>query len=55
MALNDVLADEESLWFGWSGKIAAPQEECLTIKCRISRNVVYSLVDLSERDLPVEY
>jgi trehalose 6-phosphate synthase len=55
VALKGALDAFGGLWFGWSGNIAATEQDCLTIRRRFSRNVVYSTVDLTERDLAEYY
>jgi len=55
VALTAALSERGGLWLGWSGETTGSDEESVRIKPRTEGNVVFSLVDLSKRDLEEYY
>jgi trehalose 6-phosphate synthase len=55
VALKGALVASGGMWFGWSGNIAATEADCENITKRSDGNVVYAVVDLTERDVSEYY
>ena len=57
IALKAVLGERGGLWLGWSGKTAdgADEPEHLKIHTREEGNILFALVDLTQRDLDEYY
>ncbi|MDJ1158775.1 alpha,alpha-trehalose-phosphate synthase (UDP-forming) [Chelatococcus sp. SYSU_G07232] len=52
VALNDVLRARGGLWFGWSGRIGAEQDDAVLVE---RGNVTYAVCDLSHEDYEEYY
>jgi trehalose 6-phosphate synthase len=55
VALKAALQERGGLWLGWSGDTADSDEGSVSIKPRVDGNVIFSLVDLTKRDIEEYY